>query len=241
MCVCFGGKVKVILVLGVCIISDLVIFLVIVGDVVGVSFYVVGMVEVGSWYLDLCNQMYLFDFGDQIMMLGLVGQIGLFGVVWLSWIDVQFVVFVQVIVVLGDFIINGFCVSQLVAWFEVLQDCLVVRCCVCSVINVGIDGNQMVVVCGIFGMGEVMGDWVMVDVFDVFGVLVLLLFGGINDIGLFIMVVYVDGEFIFMVDVLVVLVIVVDKVVFVVVYVCGVWVYVGIVLLFVVMIEIYIV
>ena len=235
----FGGKAKVTLTPGARITSDPVTFPVTVGDVVGVSLHVAGTAEAGSWHPDPRNQMYLSGPGDQTMTPGLVGQTGLSGVAWLSRIDVQPAVPAQAIVALGDSITNGFRASQLVAWPEVLQDRLAARRCARSVINAGIDGNQVAAARGTFGMGEAMRDRVTVDALDVPGVSALLLLGGINDIGLSTMAAHADGEPTPTADALADPVIAADKTIFAAAHARGVRVYAGTVLPFAATTETY--
>lgn len=190
----FGGEARVTLAPGARIISDPVTFPVTVGDVVGVSLHVAGTAVAGSWHPDPRNQMYLSGPGDQTMTPGLVGQTGLAGAAWLTRIDVQPAVPGRAIVALGDSITNGFRASQLVAWPDVLQDRLAAKHCTRSVVNAGIDGNQVAAARGTFGMGEAMRDRVTVDALNVPGVSALLLLGGINDIGLSTMAAHAHGE-----------------------------------------------
>jgi len=190
----FGGHDTVILAPGSQLRSDPVDLPVQAGDMLGVSLYVPGSGDAGSWHPGARATQYRSGVGDFTRSAALPDADEIGGIDWLARVDVDTATPARAIVALGDSITNGFRASAYAGWPDVLQDRLIAAQCPRPVLNAGIDGNQVAAARGDFGRGLAMRDRFANDVLAVPDAGYVVMLGGINDIGLPTMAAHAHGD-----------------------------------------------
>lgn len=161
---------------------------------IGVSLYVPGQGDAGSWHPGARAAQYRSGVGDFTGSAALPDADEIGGIDWLARVDVDTATPARAIVALGDSITNGFRASAYAGWPDVLQDRLIAAQCLRPVLNAGIDGNQVAAARGDFGRGLAMRDRFANDVLAVPDAGYVVMLGGINDIGLPTMAAHAHGD-----------------------------------------------
>ncbi len=184
----FGGRRQVTIPAGATYLSDPVHMSIRAGESLGVSLFVRGKVTPRTWHPDARMRNYISARGDFTQAADMPVQKRIGGDDWLSGIEVTARAGVGVIVALGDSITNGY--QSSVDANARYTDALMRRLrkaaghqCVRTVLNEGIDGNQVAAYHGTYGTGQSMVQRFDRDVLGQSGVHDVVVLGGINDIG----------------------------------------------------------
>ncbi len=158
------------------------------GDTLGISLYIAQPTAPSTWHPDTRRVGFVSVKGNHTASATMAVARTIGDGYWLSGVDVETGEPTAVIVALGDSITNGYqpSIDGKARYPELLARRLRqadTGACRHAVLNAGIDGNQVSAFDGTYGLGESMVDRLDRDVLSRHGANVLLLLGGINDIG----------------------------------------------------------
>lgn len=188
----FHGRSSVAIPPGAMYYSDPVDLKVNVGQMLGVSIYVSGKESLTTWHPDARQTNYISVEGNYVRSPSIPIRKTIGSYYWLSGISVEATQASFAIVALGDSITNGY--RSTTGGNHTYPDELVRRlnkklseagasACQRTVLNAGIDGNQVSAFTGSYGYGPSMVSRFNRDVLSQSGVRYVVLLGGINDIG----------------------------------------------------------